>query len=169
MKHSAMRSAHSGFSLVEAMVATVIISLAVTSFMLAMGSGTRINDAGLKLTQAVFLAQQLREWTVTLPFSDPDPGDANNAPGNDGSDPQVFVDDLDDLMGVTYSPPRNGLGAAITDMADWSQQISITWRDPDNLTSTVTAGSSDFAYVEVTVSRYGQPILTTGWFEVRRY
>jgi hypothetical protein len=146
----------------------MIIGLGAAAIMVSAASNTRANDAGSKLTEAVFLAQELREWTLGLPFSDPDPGDQGNPPGSDGSDPQDFVDDLDDLMGVSYTPPRDGTGAAIDGMNGWTQSISLTWRDPDDLTSTVSAGSSSIIYVEVTLSFQGTEVMETGWLVAER-
>jgi len=80
----------------------------------------------------------------------------------------VFVDDLNDLMGVTYSPPRDAYGAPIADMVGWSQTIEMTWRDPDNLTSVVADGASDILHIQVTVSFQGRQILSTGYLIARR-
>ena len=162
------RGRRRGFTLIETAVATAIVGLGVAAVMVATGSGTRMNDAGKKLTEAAFLAQELREWTIGLPFSDPNEADQGNPPGPDGSNPQVFVDDLDDLMGVTYSPPRNARGTAITDMSDWSQHIELTWRDPDNLVSVVAAGLTDVIHVEVSLSCRGTEVMKTGWLVTQK-
>ena len=156
------------FTLIEVAVATAIIGLGVVALLVAVASGTRTNDAGKRLTQALYLAQEIREWTIRLPFSDPDPGDQNNPPGPDGTDPQLFVDDLDDLMNVTYSPPRDGRGGAIADMVDWSETITLTWRDPASLTTVVAAGSSDVIHVQVDIAQQARPMLSTGWLVARR-
>jgi len=155
-----------GFTLVEALVAVIIIGLGAVGIMLAASSNTRVNDAGSKLTEAVFLAQELREWTLSLPFTDPDPVDQGNGPGPDGSDPQEFVDDLDDLMGVSYTPPRDGTGSAVSGMPGWTETINLTWRDPDNLETVVSAGSTRAVYVEVSLAHSGHPVLDTGWLVV---
>ena len=168
MKQRQPQSRRGGFTLIEAAVATVIIALGVTALMLAVSSATRTTAVGKEMTQAVFLAQELREWTVKLPFSDLDPGDADNPPGPDGSDPQVFVDDLDDLMDVTYSPPRDGQGLAIAEMPGWSQTISMTWRDREDLTTAVPDGSSDMIFVQVEIAHNGTTVVTTGWLVARR-
>jgi len=168
MRPAHRRSARDGFSLIEVAAATAIVSIALTALLVAVGSNTRVNDAGGKITQAAALAQEIREWTLTLPFVDPDPGDAGKPPGPDGSSPQVFVDDLDDLMDVTFSPPRNGQGNPIYAMGGWSQTILLTWRDPNSLLTTVTPGQSDILCAEVQVAFQGQIILTTNWLVTRR-
>jgi prepilin-type N-terminal cleavage/methylation domain-containing protein len=160
--------ARGGFSLVEVAVATAIVGVGVTALMAALAAGTRTNRAGQELTQAVFLAQEIREWTMNLPFSDPDPGDAGKPPGSDGTSPQIFVDDLDDLLGVTYNPPRDGRGVSVAGMAGWSQTMHLSWRDPSNLTSAVANGASDVIHVEVEIAHYGQAVLSTGWLVTRR-
>ena len=172
MRHVHPRSAR-GFSLVDVAVATIVIAVALTAMLVSVGSNTRVNEAGWRITQASFLAQEIREWTLTLPFSDPDPGDASSPPGPDGSNPQVFVDDLDDFYvtspaGITYSPPRNGQGLPITALTGWSQTIRLTWRDPSNIAATVAAGASDIINVEVEVKFKTQSILTTSWLVTRR-
>lgn len=168
MRGQTRRRRRGGFTLIEVAVATAIIGIGMAALLTATMSGTRSNDAGKKLTQAVFLAQEIREWTLKLPFSDPDPGDQGNPPGPDGSDPQVFVDDLDDLANVTYTPPRDGQGMTLYDLSNWSQTITLTWVDPADLTTPVAPGASDVVFVSVGVSHDGTSMLTTGWLVTRR-
>jgi hypothetical protein len=148
---------------VEVLCATVIVGLAASAVLVGTASSTRANGAGQRLTEAVFMAQEFREWTLSLPFHDPDPGDTDNPPGPDGSDPQSFVDDLDDMMGVAYSPPRNGQGAAMVGMPGWSEQVTMTWRDPADLSSVVGDGDSDVIYVSVNVLFDSRPVYQAGW------
>ncbi len=160
------RRGRGGFSLIEAAIATVLLALGVSALMLAVQSGTNANGAGRKMTQAVFLAQEIREWAMRLPFTDPQSPTA--APGPDGSSPQTFVDDLNDLMNVTYSPPRDAYGSPITDMPGWSQTITMTWRNPSNLSAAVADGASDIVRVQVSVAFKGEEVLKTGFLAVRR-
>ncbi len=157
---------HGGFTLIEAVVATVIVGMGIGMALTAITTATQTNGAGKRLTQAVFLVQEIREWTLRLPFQDPETPD--NPPGPDDSSPQVFVDDLDDLMNVTYDSPRDGMGDQIYGMVGWSETISITWRDPNNLTETVTAGTSEVVYVQVEIFNHGTPVLKTGWLVTER-
>ena len=157
-----------GFSLIEVCVATAIIGLGMSALMLAVGSGTKVNAAGQEITQAAFLAGEIREWTSNLPFSDPDPADASNPPGPDGTNPQVFVDDLDDLMDVTYSPPRDAAGRALSDMQGWSQTITLTWLNPNNLSAAVADGASDIVNVNVSIQRSGRVVISADYLVARR-
>ena len=153
-----------GFSLIDVLVATTLISLGVVAILSASASGTRTTDACRRRTEAVFLAQEIREWTLRLPFSDTDEADAGNPPGPDGSDPQNFVDDLDDLMDVTFSPPRDGQGSPLADMAGWSETVTLTWRNESDLRTTVSAGTSNVIHVQLDLSWQGAMLHSVGWF-----
>jgi prepilin-type N-terminal cleavage/methylation domain-containing protein len=160
-----------GFSLVESALAIVIIGVGIVALMASLEAGGRINGAGRDLTRAVFLAQEAREWTVRLPFRDPDPADANNPPGPDGTNPQVFVDDLDDLYnsaGLVYSPPRDGAGQPLAGLTGWSQVFTLTWRDPNNLLQAVSAGGSDVINVAVSVRFKSKEVFANNWIVARR-
>jgi len=157
-----------GFTLIEVLAALGIIGLAVVALLGSIASGTRTNQVARETTQAVFLAQELREWTLRLPFRDTDAADVDNPPGPDGTDPQVFVDDLDDLMNVTFSPPRDGTGSAIADMAGWSETITMTWRDPSDLTAEVTPGASGIIHVQVDIDHQNRRVLSMGWLVARK-
>ena len=67
-----------GFSLIEVAVATAIIGLGIVAMIVSTRSGTDINGASREMTQALFLANEIREWTLKLPFSDQDPADKKN-------------------------------------------------------------------------------------------
>ena len=78
------------------------------------------------------------------------------------------MDDIDDLMNVTYCPPRDGQGYAIASLPAWSQTITMTWRDPYNLSGTVPAGTSDILYVNVDVKHRNNVVLSSGWLVTKK-
>ncbi|MCY2928652.1 MAG: type II secretion system protein [Planctomycetota bacterium] len=151
------RSAHGGFTLIEAMVATVIVATGGSALMVALASGTTINANAREMTQATYLAQEVREWTYRLPLSDPD-----------GPDPQGFVDDIGNLTNVSYSPPLNGLGLPLTGMSDWTQKITVTWRNSQDLSQVVPSSASDIARIQVDILHSGKTVLTNFWFVSKR-
>ncbi len=167
MRQLHKRFANKGFSLIEVAVAIVITGVGVTSLMAATRAFSRANDGGNKLSQAVFLAQEVREWTVRLPFSDPDELDAGYPPGADPYDFQGVVDDLDDLMGATFAPPRGGQGSPMGDMAGWSQAITLTWVNPETLAA-VLPGQTDAVRVEVSIGFKGANLFDAAWLVMRR-
>ncbi len=161
------RAFRRGFTLIEALIATFMVGLGVSAMMVATKSGTQVNAEARDITQAVYLWQEVREWTLKLPFKDPDTPEEYPGPDT-GEDPQVFVDDIDDLMYVTYDPPRDGTGQAASDMTGWSQQISLRWCDPNCIAATVSPGTSDLIYVEVTILYEGQSVLKAGWLVTKK-
>lgn len=58
-----------GFTLIEAMFATMIVGLGIVALMLLLGSSTRVNAAGNNMSSAVFLAEELRAMTDNLDFT----------------------------------------------------------------------------------------------------
>jgi Tfp pilus assembly protein PilV len=133
-----------GFSIIEALIASVLVGLGIASLMVATKSGTQVNAASRDIARATRLGQEIREWTIKMSF-----------------------DEIEALGNVTYSPPRDGMGQTIADMTGWSQQITLTRRDPDDLCSPGDA-DSDVIHVEVTVLYDNRPVLVTGWFVTRR-
>ena len=150
MRQLDKRFSRKGFSLIEVAVAVVITGVGVTSLMAASGAFTRASDGGNKLSQA-----------------DPDELDAGNPPGADPYDLQGVVDDLDDLMGATFAPPRGGQGSPMGDMAGWSQTITLTWVNPDTL-ATALPGQTDAVRVEVSIGFKGANLFDAAWLVMRR-
>ncbi len=161
MRTTNKRSRRKGFTLIEAAIATCIIGMGIASLMAGLGAYSRANGGATEITEAIFLLQEIREWTVRLPFSDPDAADAGNPPGLDTYDYGV-VDDLDDLMGATYNAPLNARGEAMYDKMAWSQQVTLTYLDSDDLTA-VPAGASGMVRVEVEMTYQGRHIYSAGW------
>ena len=180
MSGTRVRSARGGFTLIEVAVATIIVGVGLAALMVSVESSTRVNDVGGRLAQGTFLAQEIREWTLALPFSTPNPLHVGNPPGPDGIDPHVFVDDLDDLMGVTFKPPQNGNKFTkegieepehvMTALPDWSQTITMAWRDPNNVAAPAPGGpgTSDVIYVHVDVAYRDRTVYSTNWLVTRK-
>jgi hypothetical protein len=148
-------------------VSAALVGLGVAALLVTIQAGTRASQAGREITQATYLAQEIREWMLKLPFRDPQ--NPTNPAGPDPSDPTGFVDDVDDLMNATYSPPVNANGGTISGLVGWSQHITLEWKDPNALSGgSVPAGSSDVIRALVTVAHNGRTVLTAGWLVNRR-
>ena len=135
-----------GFSLIEVAVATVIIGLGVTALLMSVGAGTSVNDNAQEVTEASFLAGEVREWAFNQSFA------ALSALASP----------------TTFNPPQNGSGNAITDMPGWSQTVTITWLSNANLNTAVGVGASNYINLQVQVYRGAQLMLTTTTLIVNR-
>ena len=68
-----MRSNHKnlkGFSLAEAMMATVVLGIAAAGVLLPFVSGMRVQAEGMHRTLGAKLAGDLMEWFINTPFED---------------------------------------------------------------------------------------------------
>ena len=154
MRRSGSPKARGAFSLIEVALATIIVGIGILAVVAGLGAGSRVNDAGRDLTQAVFLADEIREWTVRLPFSDPNGG--------------TSLSSLYNANGVTYSPPQDGLGQSISGMTGWSQVLMLSWRDPNRLNTTVSPNSSTVINANVSVRFQGKEVLAANWLVAKR-
>ena len=153
-----------GFTIIEALVATIIVGLAIVALVMANGVFTQANAAAVNLSTAQFLVEQIRELTAVLPVVDPTTEDATFG-AEEGS--LVSYDDLDDFDGVSYSPPINASRAAMSDLSSFTQQITVENVNSSNFNQTVADHSSPFVKVTVTVSQNSNELASATWLRAR--
>ncbi|MBN1942021.1 MAG: prepilin-type N-terminal cleavage/methylation domain-containing protein [Phycisphaerae bacterium] len=134
-----------GFTLVEALMTILLLSVGLAAVMGAVNLGIRNSGEGAVLTQGVFLAQEIRERTLNMNFAD-----------------------VAALDGTTYGPPINSHGETISGMSGWSQAVQTSYRSPNDPSVEVGVGASDLVYVQVQVAKDGNVRLTTGWLVARK-
>jgi type II secretory pathway pseudopilin PulG len=156
-----------GFSLVEVMVSTVLVGVGLAAVLMATQSSTTVNQAARNSMAAAYLAEEVREWTLQLAFEDPD-GDEGDVLEPDSSDAATGPDDINDLRGAVFAPPRSATGAILEGMPGWSQVITVDWKAPASLCTTVEPGCSDVVRVTVTILRHGEPRYAAAWLAARK-
>ena len=62
---------NNGFTLIEVMIAIILVGLAIASLVGANSAFTQANGAGTELSTAEFLLEQIKELTATLAVVDP--------------------------------------------------------------------------------------------------
>ena len=135
-----------GFSLVEVLVAIILVGLAIASLVAANISFTKANAAGTDLSTAEFPVEQVRERSISVDY-----------------------DDLNSLLhfdGVTFSPPINADGEYLTDFAAFSEQIIVENVSEQNFEQVVGYDSS-FIRVSVKVFLNSKEISSAGWIRAR--
>ncbi len=150
-----------GFSLIEVLIAMLLVGLAIASLIVASGSFTKANAAGTDLSTAEFLIEQIRELTTLLPVIDPQTGDSTFGP--EAGETLVDYDDLDDFDGASFSPPINANRQTLDDFAAFSQQITVENVSDSNFVQVVGDHSSDFVRVTVQTFLNSKEISSTSW------
>ncbi len=152
------------FTIIEVLIAIILVGLAVVSLVVANGSFTKANGAAADLSTAEFLVEQFRELTAMLPVVDPQTGLSTFGPEEAAL---VDYDDLDDFAGASFSPPINANRQPLNDFAAFTQQISIQNVSPSNFEQVVAHHSSSFVRVTVKVFLNSKEISSTAWIRAR--
>lgn len=133
-----------GFTLIEALIAVILVGLAIAALVVSNGSFTIANSAGTDLSTAEFLIEQIRERTALLGY-----------------------DDLEGVTFPTYSPPINVNGQVLSDFATFSQHVTVQNVNPANFEQVVSDHSSHFIRVTVKVFLNAKEISSASWIRAR--
>lgn len=153
-----------GFTLVEILVATVIVGLAVVAASWAMSSAVTSKAVlAERPYEATLLAREIHELARALP---------REPSGVVGVTSAAQVLAIDSLVGATFSPPIRADGSLFPGMSGWTQDVSLALYDMDDLT-TPTAddprdavpASADLLYkLRVRVLKDGSEVDTFEWW-----
>jgi type II secretory pathway pseudopilin PulG len=153
------------FTLAEVLIATVLIGLAIVSLVMASKAFTQVNSAAVKLTNAEFLIDQIRELTTPLDVVDPQSGTANFGP--ETGEYLSNYDDLDDFDGISFSPPINASRQQLTDMSAFTQQIVVENVSATNFEQVVADHSSPFVRITVRIFLQNEELSSRQWLRAR--
>lgn len=155
------RGARAGFTLIEALVASVILGFAITAIAAALMAGARQNSASVQYTVAVNLAQSLLDEILARPFSDPQAPSSFSLGPDTGEFARERFDNVDDYDG--YAEPSGGLkspnGTVLDDptLTGFSRSVSAAYV---YLPGQDKGGAPTFIRVEVTVEYDDRPLVT---------
>ena len=150
----------SGFTLLESLVATMLVAIAITAILAANAAYSRSNGAGVTLSTAEFLIDQIRAITDTLVAIDPVSG-TDTFGAEEAS--LALYDDVDDFDGLSLSPPVDLSGNELTDLARFTQQVTVENVLPTNLETTASDHSTEFLRVTVAILVNGRQITSSSW------
>lgn len=158
------RQLNSGFSLIEVLIAIILVGLAIVSLVAANSSFTKANAAGTNLSTAEFLVEQIRELTTLLPVIDPNTETSMFGPEEASL---ADYDDLDDFDGASFSPPISADREVLNDFAAFSQQITVENVNAADFEQVVSNHSSFFVRVTVEVFLNSREISSSSWIRAR--
>ena len=150
-----------GFTLIEVLIAIILIGLGILSLISANGAFTQANEAGVELSTAEFLVEQIRELTAVLPVIDPQSGTTTFGP--EASETLAVYDDLDDFNGASFSPPISVNRNTLNDFSAYTQQITVENVSASNFEQVVANHTSPFVRVTVKVLFNTTEVSSAGW------
>ncbi|TKJ34981.1 MAG: hypothetical protein CEE38_16100 [Planctomycetes bacterium B3_Pla] len=155
-----------GFSLIEVLIAVVLVGIAIASLVASNIAFTKANAAGTELSTAEFLIEQIRELTTLLPVIDPETGD--DIFGPETGETLADYDDLDDFSGASFSPPIGADRIGLSGSAAYSQQVAVENVSASDFELVVGAHTSDFVRVTVKVFLNAREISSASWLRARQ-
>ncbi|MHC4638909.1 MAG: type IV pilus modification PilV family protein [Planctomycetota bacterium] len=132
------------FTLVEILVAIILVGLAVMSLVATNVALTRVNGAGVNLSTAEFVLEQARELLTMAPY-----------------------DDLVTYDEITYSPPKAADGNDLSEFPGFSQEIIVENVDEGNYELVVGDGITDFSRITVTVKYNSGYVCAASWIRAK--
>ena len=151
-----------GFSLIEVLVAIILVGLAVACLVASNSSFTKANAAGTELSTAEFLSEQIKELTLLLPVVDPETEMSTFGPEGDEAGLADY-DDLDDFDGVVFSPPINSERLVLNEFSGYSQQVTVENVSAANFEQVIADHGSYFVRVNVKVLLNSKEITSASW------
>lgn len=140
------KTSKTGFTLLEALMAAMLIGLAIAALAASSGAFTTYNAAGVDLSTAEFLIEEIRELTASTAFAD-----------------------LGDFNNQSYNPPRNAdtdNDTRMTEFSTYTQNVTVTYVTSANL-GTVSAAATDFRRITVTITKNGQAVTSASWIRAQ--
>lgn len=149
-----MRQSQTGVTLIELVVAIVVVSLAVTAVLGVLTVNTAASADPMVRRQAVAIAESHLEEILLKPFDDPD--------GSDGEASRPDFDDVDDYDGLTTSGARDQFDVAIAGLEPYDVAVAVT------ASSALPAiASTDALRVDVRVTRAPDIDITISAYRTR--
>ena len=155
-----------GFTLVEVLMAAMLIGLAITALVASSGAFTLYNAAGVDLSTAEFLIEEIRE--LTAPLSVVDPVSTTTIFGAEAGETTVAAyDDVDDFNGQSFNPPVDVERTQMPEFAAYTQQVAVQNVTPADLTQTAANHTTDLYRVTVTITKGGRTITSASWIRAK--
>jgi len=129
-----------GFTLAEVLVCSVILALVFVAMLAALGQESVIVQSGEDVTVATFLAEEIRDMALRMPFQD-----------------------VLNLNGAVYNPAVLSTGAAQC-RPEFAQVVSVVPVNAEDLSATVSAANATAAHLVVMVRARGNQVLIQDYY-----
>lgn len=161
------RSVRRGFTLLEVILATIIVGTGITAAMQLFVTCTQQNQTAVGMTVAMNLANNVQELMSTAFYADPNAavgswGLESGETLGVGNNPATL--DVDDFDGAVFNPPKDASWADLNDnllgagrgLTRYTQKVHVTRVKKSDLTSP-TSGNADEGVLKVVVEVWYKP------------
>ena len=153
-----------GFTLIEVLISIVLVGIAIASLLAANTCFTNVNGESLKLSNAEFLTEQIRQITALLPANDPQ---STTATFGTEETQLADYDDIDDFDNKTFNPPIDLMRQPLSDFSEYTQKTTVHNISESNLQQIVSDNSTNLLRITVEISINSQILTTTSWLRAR--
>ena len=151
-----------GFTLVEAALSTVVLSVMTIASMNLVAGAVKTRTLVSNQSGAMLLATQLVEEIAALPYAEPSGGSTTlgvDAGERQDQPTRASLDDIDDYNGFIDSPLRDRMGTSVSADVSIRRTVVVEYLNPidPQLTSVTDQG---LKRITVTVTKSGKPVGT---------
>ena len=153
-QRSRSRGVGRAFSLVEVLVAMMIIGGLAVAALNTLGSIAVSRQSAIEQAQAHALASDLLSEIMNQPYATTDLviGFIGIETGDLLGSSRRGFDDVDDYDGWVGNPPQTKDGTELSEFADWRRAVTVDWVEADNGLN-ITNSESGMKRITVTVAR----------------
>jgi prepilin-type N-terminal cleavage/methylation domain-containing protein len=117
----------SGNTLIEVVVATVLVGVVLVAALETLGGAARTHRKSATTAEAWTLAERYAAEIMAKPYEDPQGGVVFGTESNDGAvSTRDHLDDVDDYHNWYESPPQTSAGVDLPAYDGWSVEVIVT-------------------------------------------
>ena len=155
-----------GFTMVEAVISTIIVAVMLVAALSAVGASRVIQHKVSLHNRGRLLAVSLMEEIVQQAYEEPNGPVAFGPESGEQTTVRSDFDDVDDYHGWSEAPPTEKDGSTILQADGWQRAVTVEWVDPTDPTAvqssetgakriTVTATHSHITHARFVTIRTG--------------
>lgn len=133
------RLRNSGFSLLEVVVATLIVGVMMVAALESLGAYTRGQQHVAEQSRGWLLAQDLMAEVLGRRYEEPDDAVQFGREGAETLSSRSNYDDVDDYHGWDASPPQGKEGTVMSNLTGWRRRVTVERLSAADLTTAVTS------------------------------
>lgn len=137
------RQRRRGFSIVEAVIATIVVAIMLVAALSAVGASRYVQHEVYLADSGRLLAEQLLAEVLQNDYQDPNEPLVFGREATESAATRADFDDVDDYHGWSSSPPEAPDGTPLAASKNWQRTVTVEWVVPKEPSQVV--GSESYA------------------------